>query len=542
MESSPAGWDVIVAGSGISGAMAAWELVNYGLRVAMLDVGVDDDAMRALIPDRPFSELRREDKNQKTYFLGRNHEGVPRRGIRVGAQLTPPRQYIHRNAETWLPFAGDDFRPLQSVSLGGLGAGWGAACFTFNQQEIGQIGIDDPNFPDYYQRAADVAGISADPESEINTHLWRGVERHQPPLEIDSNAESILRTYARRKAALRARGFQLGRIPLAILSQDLPPRRANPYFDMDFYSDARMSVYRPRYLVEQLKKSPRFTYKPSRLVVRFEDRADGVDVHCRNLETGGVETTSGQRLVLCTGALNSARIALNSLGLAEVKTPLLCNPYTYMPTVNLAMLGRTVQDRRYSLAQIGGVLESQDGAEIGGAFQMYSYRSLLLFKLVKEMPLPVRQGLLVGRSLVNALAIFGIFFADEQSETKYLRILETAESAVPELHAQYELSQNQRERKRIYEKRFASALKTLRCVPIGKVDPGKAGSIHYAGTIPFENPLSPRFHSHSDYRLEGTRHVYVGDSASWKFLPAKGLSFTLMANALRAAQHVAKSL
>ncbi|MGH9668221.1 MAG: hypothetical protein ACRD9L_27690, partial [Bryobacteraceae bacterium] len=195
MESSAVACDVIVVGSGISGAMAAWELVSCGLNVVMLDVGVDDGAMRSLIPDRPFSELRREDPNQNLYFLGRDREGVPRRGIRVGAQLTPPRQFIHRNTDDWLPFAGNDFRPLQAASLGGLGAGWGAACFTFDQRELNRMGIADPEFGVYYQRAADVAGVSADADSEVNAHLWRGVSQHQPPLEIDSNAESILRTY-----------------------------------------------------------------------------------------------------------------------------------------------------------------------------------------------------------------------------------------------------------------------------------------------------------------------------------------------------------
>lgn len=542
MESSAAVWDVIVVGSGIGGAMAAWELVSSGLQVAMLDIGNDDNTLRSLIPDRPFSELRREDANQKLYFLGRNYEGVPRRGVRVGAQLTPPRQFIHKNTDDWLPFTGNDFRPLQAASLGGLGAGWGAACFTFDERELSRIGIADPEFGIYYQRAADVAGVSADPASEVNAHLWRGVERHQPPLEIDSNAESILGTYARRKAALQQQGFELGRIPMAILSQDLPPRQANPYFDMDFYSDARRSVYRPRYLVEQLRQIPRFIYKPNRLVVRFVERGGMVEVQSRDVETGASDTVQGRRLILCAGALNSARIALNSLRLAAARTTLLCSPYTYLPAVNLAMLGRTARERRHSLAQIGGVLKSRDGLEAGGAFQMYSYRSLLLFKLVKEMPLPVRQGVLVGRCLLNALAIFGIFFADLQNEPKHLRIFETSESSAPALLADYALTPEEQARKLDYEKRFAKALKTLRCIPLGKVDPGKAGSIHYAGTIPFDNPLLPRFHTNPDYRLEGTRNVYVGDSSSWNFLPAKGLSFTLMANALRAARSVARSL
>jgi hypothetical protein len=54
--------------------------------------------------------------------------------------------------------------------------------------------------------------------------------------------------------------------------------------------------------------------------------------------------------------------------------------------------------------------------------------------------------------------------------------------------------------------------------------------------------LTPRFHANPDYTIEGAPHVYAGDGASWNFLPAKGLSFTLMAQALRVADNVLRSL
>jgi hypothetical protein len=535
--------DVAVVGSGISGSFAAHELIRLGLKVILLDVGFDDRGLRDQIPDEPFSELRRSDPNQRLYFLGPNLEGIPPRGVKVGAQLTPPRQHIQRDADALMPMEGDSFRPLQSVCIGGLGAGWGAACFTFSDTELREAGIWDEGFPALYQEAADLVGISADPASEVNTHLWRDIRGHQPALEIDSNAESILHTYDACREVLRSRGFWLGRIPLAILSEDMPPRRANPYFDMDFYSDSRQSIFRPRYLIEQLHSFPRFEYRRERLVIRFESTPACVRVHARNLATNTPETCTARRVLLCAGAINTARIVLNSLGLAGVRTTLLCNPYTYFPSVNLRMLGREARDRRHSMAQIGGVLECPDGSgRVRGAFQMYSYRSLLLFKLVKEMPLPPSQGLLVARCLLNSLAIFGIFFADAQSEAKCLALRETSEASSPVLRASYELSVQEKADKQEAEQRLAAAMRRLRCIPIGRVDPGNAGSIHYAGTIPFHNPLTPRFHCHPDSTIEGAPGVYVGDSASWNFLPAKGLSFTLMANAIRVARMAAGSL
>ncbi len=530
-------YDAIVIGSGISGGMAAKALVDAGLQVAMVDPA-RDSKLRDRIPDKPFRELRRTDAEQRSYLIGDHLEGIPAAGVKVGAQLTPPRQHISRGADELLPSQSETFFPLLPVSLGGLGAGWGAACFTFDAAELERMGLDGADLSPYYQKAADLAGISADAASDANGHLWQGVGRHQPPLRIDTNAESILARHQGDPSRLSQRGMTLGRIPMAILSEDLDGiRKANPYFDTDFYGSVRKSIYRPSYLLETLP-SDRFTLLGGRLALRFEDKGDEVLVHCRNIETGGFENHRARKVVLCAGALNSARLALHSLGLNGVKTPILCNPYTYMPTVNLAMLGREARDDRHSMAQLGGVLQHDDGDGVYGCYQMYSYRSLLLFKLMKEMPLPPALGLLVARTLQTSLAIFGIFFADQQTETKFLEVLPASVGGMPVVKFDYRQTDSEMARQRRHEDRFAAGLRSLRCFPIGKVDPGKAGSIHYAGTIPFENPFDKRFHANPDFTLAGMRNVYLGDGAPWNFLPAKGLSFTLMANALRVADRL----
>ena len=534
--------DVLVIGSGISGAMAARGLLDAGATITMIDPGADSQ-LRDRVPDIPFHQLRRTDPNQRSYLVGDNLEGIPAPGVKVGAQLTPPRLHIQRESGELLPSESETFFPLMAVSIGGLGAGWGAACFTFEDEELRRMGLEPAEFAGYYQRAADLAGISADPESEANHRLWRDVRRHQPPLDIDDNAQRILARHMKNPLALHNRGMTLGRIPMAILSRDVPPdRRANPYFDTDFYGDVRKSIYRPAYMIQELRKRPEFTYLGRRLAIRFKDHGDRVAVTARNLETGQLEEHSARRLVLCAGALNSARLALHSLGFEGVKSPILCNPYVYMPTVNLAMLGREARDRRHSMAQLGGVLETHGGTDVRGCYQMYSYRSLLLFKLMKEMPLPPSLGLTVARVLQNSLAIFGIFFADEQQDSKFLFIKNArAGTEMPVVAFEYNQTELEIRNQRQHERIFASALRSLRCIPIGKVDPGKAGSIHYAGTIPLENPFDQRFHANPDSTLEGARNVYLGDGAPWKFLPAKGLSFTLMANALRVADVVRKA-
>lgn len=531
--------DVLVIGSGISGALAAKGLIDAGATVTMLDIGMDDN-LRDRVPDVSFSQLRRNDPQQAAYLIGKNLEGVGSTGVKVGAQLTPPRQFIQRGADDLLPYRSKTFFPMIPVSLGGLGAGWGAACFTFTPAEFERTGIGADLSP-FYQQAANIVGISAEHSDEYNRDLWSGVTQHQSLLEIDSNAESILTRATSGKLA--PIGMTLGRIPLAILSSDHGTRRANPYTDMDFYGDVRESIFRPRYLIRELRKNPRFTYCGGQLALRFVDRKEnGVRFYARDITSGRIVSTEARKAILCAGALNSARIALQSLGLPGVRTTVLCNPYTYMPAVNLAMLGRSARDRRYSMAQIGGILRQENSSDAFGCHQMYSYRALMLFKLVKEMPLPPALGLLTARILVNALAVFGIFFLDEQSESKHLSIQDAPEDQAAPLSIDYRQSAEEMARQRRHEDRFRRGLRRLGCIPIGRIDPGKAASIHYAGTIPYSNPLNPQFHAETDCTLADHPNIYLGDGAPWNFLPCKGLSFTLMANALRVAAIALRAL
>jgi hypothetical protein len=65
------------------------------------------------------------------------------------------------------------------------------------------------------------------------------------------------------------------------------------------------------------------------------------------------------------------------------------------------------------------------------------------------------------------------------------------------------------------------------------MDPGSA--VHYAGTLPF-NSTSKKFYLNIDGKLNCTSNVYVIDGSGFKFLPANGISFSLMANADRIAR------
>ena len=80
-------------------------------------------------------------------------------------------------------------------------------------------------------------------------------------------------------------------------------------------------------------------------------------------------------------------------------------------------------------------------------------------------------------------------------------------------------------------------MRKLGVYAIKTIDPGIGSSIHYAGTLPFSNN-EKSLTLNSNGRLNGTQHVFVADGSGFNYLPAKGLTFSLMANAHLVAKNL----
>lgn len=531
--------DALVVGSGASGVMAATALVEAGRTVILIDYGAEDRLYAPLIPDLPFSEIRRTDPNQHRYFLGDRFEGIPFGAVRVGAQLTPPRLHISSDAPSLMRVDAPDFSATESLALGGLAAGWGAGAFPFTEEELRGWPISLADLAPHYEAVAERIGISGTRDDLLP--FYGELAGMLPPLDLDTNAEVVLGEYERRRDRLNAEGFFMGRTMLAICSKPHHGRGPHPYHDMDFWADdAARSVYRPRWTLEELQKSPHFSYLNRRLVLSFAESDLGVELTARNAETNELEIHRARSLVLAAGAMSTARIVLRSLGKFDARVPILSNAYTYAPLVNWRMAGREAKDRRHSLSQLAAVYRPPGGAAIVNA-QLYSYRSLLTFKLMKESPLPFRESLQLMRMLMPLFGILGIHHEDRPSPTKFLRLARESGHGDDRLEIRYEPSADEIATQVRNEKAMLKFFRKLGCWPLKLIRPGHGSSIHYGGSFPMAASGKPLTTSREGL-LSGTSHVYLADGSVLPHLPAKGLTFTLTANANRIGAALAKRL
>jgi len=529
--------DAIVVGSGPSAVNAAYPLVEAGLTVRMLDVGNRDPKYADLIPDGPFSELRRTDPEQHRYFLGDDLEGIGFGHTGAGAQLTPPRQYVCKDTDRLQPITSRSFFPLQSLAEGGLGGAWGAGSPPFSSADLAGFPIGLEDLQPHYEVVAERIGISG-ARDDLMPFLGPTFAL-QPPVDVDSNGEGILRRYATQRRSLNRAGLFLGHPRIAMLSRPHRGRLANRSWDMDFWSDAGKSVYRPRWTLDELKKFPTFSIVSRRLVRSYEERANGeVIVTAANVDGSGTEQHRARALVLAAGTLGTTRIVLRSHGQVDRRVPIVCNPHSYAALLNLNTLGQAVRDERHSMAQFCLVHAPDGPARPFTVGHFYSYRSLLLFRLIKDSPLPVREGLTIMRHLSPSFGVLILQHRDLPSATKYCSL---AGGEDDRLEIEYSLSAREQQHNDAIEADIARGLRRLRCVKLRTMRPGHAASVHYAGTLPM-SANDEELTTDRTGRLHRTRRVYIADGSVFPSLPSKGLTFTMMANADRIGCHVRSAL
>ena len=524
--------DVIVVGSGPGGVNASAPLVAAGKRVLMLDYGNEDRRYAPMIPHEPFSTVRRTDVTQHRYFIGDGFEGVPFGGVRVGAQLTPPRAHIMRDTPELQPADAVGFAVGMSLARGGLGAGWSAGVFPFTDDELRDMGLSVAAMQPHYDAVAERIGVCG-PGEDLE-RFFPMSPTVMPALDVDVNAETILARYERKRADLNAKGFYLGRPRLAVCTRQHRGRGPHGYLDLEYWADMDRSVYRPQWTLDELLQGPSFTYLNRRIVQAFREEGDRVKVDVAR-EDGVIETHVGRALVLAAGTFGTARIVLRSLDRYETRIPMVCNAYAYVPMLNLGMLRRAPRDRRYSLAQLTAMVELP-GRVLQS--QVFSYRSLLTFKLMKEAPIAYREARKILQLLMPTFAILGIHHEDRPRPEKYCVL---HRGAPDRLEVGYKPSADEEKMQHADERLLLGFMRKLGCVPLKTIRPGHGASLHYGGTFPIVPESDDPLTCDRASRLRATRAVYLADGSVFPWLPPKGLTFNIMANADRVGALLAAS-
>jgi choline dehydrogenase-like flavoprotein len=212
------------------------------------------------------------------------------------------------------------------------------------------------------------------------------------------------------------------------------------------------------------------------------------------------------------------------------------NRQALMPFVNLARVGAAFDPESYQYHQLAvGAPGAAPFDYVHGL--VTTLTTALIHPVAQTLPLSARAATAVFRNLHGALGLMNVNFPDTRREANRVALDVGADGRPRALLVHYEPDAGEPARVKPMLARFRSFLLALGCVAppsMTRLRPMGA-SVHYAGTLPMlEN--GGDLTTDRAGRCRPFANLVVADGSTLPALPAKNLTFTLMANATRVAR------
>jgi hypothetical protein len=529
--------DYIIVGGGCTGSITAHTLSGLGKQVIVLDTGIDHVDTQFSASD--FIAKRMQDYTQSDFFLGKNFEVLSDQKHPNIPQQTAQRIYMSEQTDTFIPHFSKTFFPVESLAFGGLGNGWGLGSYVFSTPELIKTGLPIENIRTGYKKTASLIGISGESKDDASRFCHNNEIDLQATIRLNSSAEHLLTRYNKQQQTFHSKHIYIGRPSLALLTENHDERKAYGYKDLDFYENEGYSAFRPKHLIQKLTEQGQIQYLNNWLVLKFEEHENYISIHCLHTESYETNRFYAKKLILASGTLGTARIVLRSKESSQ-QLPILCNAYTYMPMIYMPCIGVKHDGQQSGFAQLALFYDKYgDHSDVTMA-SVYNYRSLLNFRILKQMPLNVVHGEQFLKLILPSLFIAGIFHPVSFNNHNYIQLKKEDSITGDQLHSHYEYSQSELEDYKQSEKIISSSFKKLKCMPLKKVRTPLGGSIHYSGSLPFKS-TDEHYSINPNGKLGGFKHIYIADGSGISYLPGKGLTLTLMANAYQVALNALKN-
>lgn len=526
-------FEVMIVGSGVSGVAAALRFADRGVRPCVVDVG--------MIPD-PGPEI---DENFYAYrnihdsfslMIGENFEGLinlsrANRPIPVKL-ISPLMKFVTKGAAELSPLDGRNFSAVQSFAQGGLANAWGAGLYRCNDRDLEGVPLADSELAPYFERLSEEIGISG-ANDDLVPFFGRD-DVLQEPLRLSANASRILEKYRLRKKSLNAQGAFIGRPRLAVLTEKKDGRKVCDYRNLEFWFPGLPYIYSPVLTLRKLIEQRKANYIRGVLVRSWSREGEELVVHAMEVDSGKEISFRCRRLVLAAGAVGSARLALQSRKDFRTRLKLLDNPAQQFPFVLPCRLGRGLEVDSFGLTQLNFIYDTGPlhGLLQGSILEMTSPARAEFFEY---FPWAAYDNLRLIRFVLPAMVVLQLFFPGDTSGASSLRL---REDGTLEIKASEEILIPEVKGKilKIFRKLGAYGVNSL------VVDVPRGHSIHYAGTLPMTERPKEAYTCSKEGELYGEPGVFVVDGSLFPVLPAKNLSFAVMANAMRIADFIVRKM
>lgn len=512
-------FDIIIVGSGPAGVSAAFPLLDAGLRILMVDGGMQ---LSVPPPDMDFLSARSNDKEQWKWMIGDDFYALKNHNTVSPKLRVPSHAYIFDGFETQNQIVGNKFITVGSLATGGLSNAWGCGVARFSASELSHFPFPSSDLDISYATISTRIGISGKNNDDLSEYF--GVDEYaQPPIQLDTVHTRLSRYYLSHREKLNSNGFRLGRSRVAVLSEAMDGRQSCNLTANCLWGCRRNAMYSSKYDMLKLRNHKNFN-EFSGFIVDGLVKQDGFWVVKRKVSGLEPKEITASQIILAAGTLATTRIVLKTLNYRRPVSLLSCPTAAFL--LWLPRLLGTPRTPSFGLGQLSFSLETQSKTMAFGS--TFATTGISLSEFVRHIPFRRRYGIDLLRGLLSSCVVGNVFLpgnltdaAVELQADDFLRVTGSYSAGVVGLMK--EVSSRLR---KVYWKMGALLLP-------GSFTIGQPGSdIHYASTLPMR--ALPSIGETSKFgEVVGLDGVFVVDGACLPWLSEKSHTLTIMANADR---------
>jgi choline dehydrogenase-like flavoprotein len=404
--------------------------------------------------------------------------------------------------------------------------------YPFTYEDIG---------PHYGEVARRIGLVGADDDLArfypLHDHLME-------PLQLDRHSQLLTEKYDRRREQLNRKcGCYLGRSRVTTLSRDDGGRKGCSYCGRCLWGCPSESLYTPSITLRECLTYPNFHYVPQMFVSHFDYDTQGkiTAIVASHVATHQTREFTADHYVLAAGAISSSKIFMDSIyretGEAPRLTGLMDNRQILIPFLNLAMLGENYNPDTYQYHQIAIGIEADKPEEYLHG-QITTLKSASVHPIIQNVPLDLRTSTFIFKNVRAGLGVVNLNLFDRRRDSNYVTLQSNGNgNGWTKLRINYQPAGHEARLISQAVKKVKRFLRGLGCiVPPSMVHVRPMGaSVHYTGTIPMSERATSL--TVSKYcRSHDFENLFLVDGTTIPFLPAKNITFTLMANAVRVAE------
>jgi len=535
---------ILVIGSGATGVHFTLSALRKNHDVTMIDVGVQKPP--TALPEANFVELKQYLDDPVCYFLGEGFKAAVLPESNHSSEyynLPVAKDYVFETPKHFR-YETDGLHPLVSFATGGLAEAWTGGCYPLSDTELKSFPFGWRDLAPHYGEVARRIGIGG--EEDDLAEYFPHHEHLLAPVALDESSQILLARYEKRRNELAAKyQIRMGRSRQAVIAEGVGRRDGCRYCGRCLWGCPNGALYTPALTLRDCAAYTNFIYRPGYFASHFHIVSDSLIDHLEAypMKGGNRETFRADAYVIACGTLSTSNLFLRSIyrSAGEIirLTGLTDNRQVLAPFLNLGMLGHSYKPDCYQYHQLAIGMLSDSGQYVHG--QVTPLKTATVHPIIQNLPLDLKAAVGVFSDLRSSLGVLNLNFCDQRRDENYLTLKPTTsrgpEEQWPELSIHYVPPADEKIRigttlarvRRFFFKLGAPMLPGLTQLrPMGS-------SVHYSGTLPMTREKKSWCISENCQSYD-IQNLFVVDGAAMPFLPAKNLTFTLMANAVRVAE------